>query len=78
MLCKSSRQTTDTVNVLVWGSISQFIIYITQEANNMVQDANIKRMHSEKLLIEAHQQVSKISCLLCIFKINQLISVILY
>lgn len=26
----------------------------------MVQDANIKRMHSEKLLIEAHQQVGGI------------------
>ena len=28
-----------------------------QEANNMVQEANIKRMHSEKLLKEANQQV---------------------
>ncbi|XP_061177513.1 guanine nucleotide exchange factor for Rab-3A-like isoform X2 [Saccostrea echinata] len=28
-----------------------------EEANNMVQDANIKRMHSEKLLREAHQQI---------------------
>ncbi|XP_065927495.1 guanine nucleotide exchange factor for Rab-3A isoform X2 [Magallana gigas] len=28
-----------------------------EEANNMVQDANIKRMHSEKRLIEAQQQI---------------------
>ncbi|KAL4233359.1 RAB3A interacting protein [Mactra antiquata] len=28
-----------------------------EEANNMVQDANVKRMHSEKLLGEANQQV---------------------
>ncbi|XP_048768247.1 guanine nucleotide exchange factor for Rab-3A-like isoform X3 [Ostrea edulis] len=28
-----------------------------EEANNMVQDANIKRMHSEKLLKEALQQI---------------------
>ncbi|KAJ8315349.1 hypothetical protein KUTeg_007499 [Tegillarca granosa] len=28
-----------------------------EEANNMVQEANIKRMHSEKLLTEANQQV---------------------
>ncbi|XP_062576289.1 guanine nucleotide exchange factor for Rab-3A-like isoform X2 [Saccostrea cucullata] len=28
-----------------------------EEANNMVQDANVKRMHSEKLLREAHQQI---------------------
>ena len=28
-----------------------------QEANNMVQEANVKRMHSEKLLEDANNKV---------------------
>lgn len=49
------------MNICVMYYINSLLMIFLQEANNMVQDANIKRMHSEKLLIEAHQQVGGIA-----------------
>ena len=34
-----------------------FIINFLQEANKMVEEANIKRMHSEKLFDDANHKV---------------------
>ncbi len=35
------------------------LVIVFQEANKMVQDANVKRMNTEKLLKEANSQVRK-------------------